>query len=149
MRQTLACAVSLTCVLWLLPLAAQEQAPRGARYVADIELESSLELTEILQRASQLLVEGAAVQGGGARVTFVLHGPVIRDLLRQNYLASRELVDLAASLSAMQVIQIEVCRTWMSLNGVYEEDLQPFVAPVDLASSELRRLRREQGYLDF
>ena len=90
-----------------------------------------------------------AEQEGGTTVTFVLHGPVIRDLLRQNYPANRDLVNLAASLSALQVVDIKVCRTWMGSNAVDETDLQPFVEPVNLAASEVRRLRQENKYLDF
>ena len=128
---------------------AQQTLSDSPRYIADIELETSSELVDLLQRANQLLVDGVAAQDGSASVTFVLHGPVIKDLLRQNYAANRQLVDLAASLSALRVVKIEVCRTWMGVNDVSETDLQPFVEPVDLASSEVRRLRERQNYLDF
>jgi len=147
--RTLARLLSLGMLCWALPVLAQTPGADDARYVADIELQTSAELGELLQRAGQLLVEGIASQDGAAKVTFVLHGPVIRDLLRQNYPANRELVDLAASLTALRVVDIKVCRTWMGINGVDEGDLQPFVEPVNLARSEVRRLRAEQGYLDF
>ncbi len=145
----LASMVSLGCLLWAMSVAAQPPADDDARYVADIELQTSAELMVLLQRASQLLADGVAEQEGGARVTFVLHGPVILDLLRQNYPANRDLVNLAASLSALQVVDIKVCRTWMGSNAVDESDLQPFLEPVNLAASEVRRLRQENRYLDF
>lgn len=141
--------LALACLFWLTAAAAQETVPGGARYLADIELQSSVELVQLLRRANQLLLDGAAVQDGGAQVTFVLHGPVIRDLVRRNYRANQELVNLAASLSALRVVKIEICRSWLGVNGIDESDLQPFVEPVDLAASEIERLRREQNYLDF
>ena len=141
--------IALGYQLWPVLAMAQQTLSDSPRYIADIELETSSELVDLLQRANQLLVDGVAAQDGSASVTFVLHGPVIKDLLRQNYAANRQLVDLAASLSALRVVKIEVCRTWMGVNDVSETDLQPFVKPVDLASSEVRRLRERQNYLDF
>ena len=146
---SLARVISLVALLWALPAAAQPLPSDAPRYVADIELQTSGELKELLERANQLLLDGVAEQEGGTTVTFVLHGPVIRDLLRQNYPANRELVNLAASLSALQVVDIKVCRTWMGSNAVDEVDLQPFVEPVNLAASEVWRLRQENKYLDF
>jgi hypothetical protein len=145
----LASLLSLGYLLWVVSAAAQQSAPGDARYVADIELQSSEQLIELLERASQLLLDGVATQDGVPKVSFVLHGPVIRDMLRQNYPGNRQLVNLAASLSALQVVEIKACRTWMGFNSVEEADLQPFVMPVNLASSEVERLRSEKRYLDF
>lgn len=145
----LASLLSLGCLLWVVTAAAQQSAPDDARYVADIELQNSQQLIELLERASQLLLDGVASQGDVPKVSFVLHGPVIKDMLRQNYPGNRQLVNLAASLSALQVVEIKACRTWMGFNNVEEADLQPFVMPVNLASSEVQRLRSEKNYLDF
>lgn len=141
----------LTALLWSLHgitqglLPAQEQ----ERFVADIELQTADQFKQLLERAETLLVEGVAPQDEEPTVTFVLHGPVIKDLLRQNYVESSELVNLAASLSALQVIEIKACRTWMGSHDVMEVDLQPFVTPVNLWRSELERLRTQESYLDF
>ena len=145
----LASLLWLVSLLWALPATAQEPDSGGVRYVADIELQNSRQLTELLQRASQLLLDGVAAQDGIPKVSFVLHGPVIRDLLKQNYVGNLQMVNLAASLSALQIVEIKVCRTWMGWNDVEEADLQPFVIPVNLAGSEVKRLREEKNYLDF
>ena len=128
---------------------AQQADSDGVRYVADIELQNSQQLTVLLQRANQILLDGPASQGGIPNVSFVLHGPVIKDLLKQNYAGNLQMVNLAARLSALQVVEIKVCRTWMGLNNVEEVDLQPFVVPVNLAGSEVERLREKKNYLDF
>ena len=140
--------VFLSSIFLILPVWGQDVPPGETRYVADIELETTAEFGELLRRASQLLAEGVVTQDGEAKVAFVLHGPVVRDLLRQNYLQNREVVDLAASLSALQVIEIKACQTWMGSNGVNEDDLQPFVETVSFAPGELRRLA-EKNYIQF
>tara|TARA_R110001592_G_scaffold363392_1_gene687082 strand:- start:4339 stop:4794 length:456 start_codon:yes stop_codon:yes gene_type:complete len=139
----------LASVLWAVSATAQGPAPGSARYVTDIELQDARQLSELLERAGQLLLDGLATQDGAPKVSFVLHGPVIRDLLRQNYGGNIQLVNLAASLSALQVVEVKVCQTWMGVNGVDAAELQPFVIPVNLAASEVERLRGEKNYLDF
>jgi intracellular sulfur oxidation DsrE/DsrF family protein len=144
----LACLVCLSMAMVLTAYAEDMQLDE-ARYVADIELQTTAEFGDLLRRASQLLAEGLATQDGLATITFVLHGPVVRDLLRQNYLANREVVDLAASLSALQVVKIKACQTWMGSNGVNEADLQPFVETVSFAPGEVQRLLVEKNYIRF
>ena len=80
---------------------AEEATINGQYYVVDIELQTVEEFSQLLERAEQLLLAGTVVQDDVAEVTFVLHGPVLRNLLRQNYLDNKRTVDLAASLSAM------------------------------------------------
>ena len=128
---------------------AQEATPDEPQYVADIELQTVEEFRQLLERAEQLLLEGAVSQGDTVGVTFVLHGPVVRNLLRQNYLANKQTVDLAASLSAMGVIEVKACRTWMGGHGVNEEDLQPFVETVAYGPAEVQRLAKEKNYIYF
>lgn len=128
---------------------AQEATPDEPQYVADIELQTVEEFRQLLERAEQLLLEGAVSQGDTVEVTFVLHGPVVRNLLRQNYLANKQTVDLAASLSAMGVIEVKACRTWMGGHGVNEEDLQPFVETVAYGPAEVQRLAKEKNYIYF
>jgi hypothetical protein len=146
-------AVRLVSLLLGMTLAfaamAQEVAPDEQHYVADIELQTVEEFRQLLERAEQLLLEGAVSQGDTAEVTFVLHGPVVRNLLRQNYLANKKTVDLAASLSAMGVIEVKACRTWMGGHGVNEEDLQPFVETVAYGPGEVLRLAQEKNYIYF
>jgi len=128
---------------------AQEATPDEQHYVADIELQTVEEFRQLLERAEQLLLEGAVSQGDMAEVTFVLHGPVVKNLLRQNYLANKKTVDLAASLSALGVIEVKACRTWMGGHGVDEEDLQPFVETVAYGPAEVQRLAKEKNYIYF
>ena len=128
---------------------AQEAALGGQQYVVDIELQTVDELRELLERAEVLLMAGLETSDGDAAVTFVLHGPVVRSLMRQNYRDNKATVDLAASLSALGVVEIKACRTWMGVNNVNEADLQPFVETVAYGAGEVQRLIRERNYIYF
>ena len=118
-------------------------------YVAAIELHTTAELHAVLLRADKLLAEGVALQGHPASVTFVLHGPEVRSLLRQNYLQNKSTVDLAARLSALGVVEIKACETWMGGNSVNPEELQPFVGTVNYGPAEIDRLIDEESYIYF
>ena len=143
----------LLCLLGLLlplALAAEEgDAGQTRQFVADIELQTESELQALLQRAEKLLLTGKVTQVDGPAVSFVLHGPVLRSLLRDNYTDSKALVDKAASLTALGVVEMKACRTWLSKNGLEESQLQPFVQGVDYGVDEVERLVRDQGYYFF
>jgi intracellular sulfur oxidation DsrE/DsrF family protein len=140
---------SLLLVMLLAVAAiADEAAQDGQYYVVDIELQTVEQFSQLLERAEQLLLAGAVLQDDVAEVTFVLHGPVLRNLLRRNYLDNKRTVDLAASLSALGVIDIKACRTWMGGNGVNEEDLQPFIETVSYGPGEVQRLQ-QKNYIYF
>ena len=145
--------VRLALVLVLLPLApallSQEDESSGSRYVADIELQTLEQFQQLLVRADELFLAGEASGEGDPAVVFVLHGPVLRSLLRENYLGNRQTVDLAARLSAFGVVDLKACRTWMRSASVSEADLQPFVETVSYGPGEVERLVRESNYIYF
>lgn len=127
--------------------------PSGAvdsepRYVADIELETEDDLSDLLTRAGQMFLEGTVKQEQGA-VVLVLHGPVLKALLRPNYAESQDVVNQAASLAALGVLEIKACRSWLSKNGVDASQLQPFVEVVSYGSTEVSRLVEDEGYIFF
>ena len=108
--------------------------------MVDIELQTLPQFSELLQRADQLLLAGELPEDGEAAVVFVLHGPVLRSLLKQNYRDNRQTVDLAARLSALGVIDLKACQTWMRSASVDEADLQPFVQTVSYGGCETRNV---------
>lgn len=119
------------------------------RYVADVRLHTADELEALLKRAEMLVQDGALPLDGVPRVAFVLHGPEVRVLLRQSYLDNKPLVDLAASLSALGVVEIKACETWMGGNSVDPSALQPFVQTVPYGPGEIRRLVNDERYIKF
>lgn len=145
--------VTAGVVLWLCSLLlaspALSQNPDDPRYVAEFEVHTAAEFMRLLRRAESLFLSGELAQSAGARVTFVLHGPEVRALLRQNYGSYRELVDLAARLSALGVVDVRACRTWMGGNSVDSTQLQPFVTTVAYGPGEVKRLVAEENYIYF
>ena len=119
------------------------------RYIADVQLHTAEELEALLKRAEMLVQDGALPLDGVPRVAFVLHGPEVRVLLRQSYLDNKPLVDLAASLSALGVVEIKACETWMGGNRVDPSALQPFVQTVPYGPGEIRRLVNDERYIKF
>jgi intracellular sulfur oxidation DsrE/DsrF family protein len=144
------CVALLSLLVSIAPAAyAQDGAEEALRYVADIELQTLDQFEQLLVRADELFVAGETPADGNAAVVFVLHGPVLRSLLRQNYRANRQTVDLAARLTAFGVIELKACRTWMRSASVSENDLQPFVETVSYGPGEVERLVQESNYIYF
>jgi intracellular sulfur oxidation DsrE/DsrF family protein len=145
-------AAATLCLVLCASVSAQEADrvdTEGQQYLAEIELHTAEELHRVLVRADQLLLEGPLPLRSPVPVTFILHGPEVRILLRQNYLNNKATVDLAARLSALGVVDIKACETWMGGASVVAEDLQPFVDTVSYGPSEVSRLVKEQNYLYF
>jgi len=130
-------------------LLSQEDGSGEPRYVADIELQTLEQFQQLLVRADELFLAGETSTGDEPAVVFVLHGPVLSSLLRENYLGNRPTVDLAARLSAFGVIDLKACRAWMRSASVSEADLQPFVETVSYGPGEVQRLVRESNYVYF
>lgn len=82
-------------------------------------------------------------------IVMMLHGDEAHRFLRNNYPANKTLVDQAAKLAAYQVIKVQICATWMRMNGYQASDLFPFVSSVPLGTAELERLADEEGYSEF
>jgi intracellular sulfur oxidation DsrE/DsrF family protein len=143
---TLPRVFTLLGILLCWPALAQEDQPR---YLAEIELQTAEEFYSVLLRAEQLLANGALALNEPVPVTFVIHGPGVRVLLRQNYLSNKPTVDLAASLSALGVIEIKACETWADGDGISADELQPFVDTVPDGVREVDRLIEEENYLYF
>jgi len=116
-------------------------------YLARIQVHTSAELTGILKRADELF--SAEQLDTSEPIVFVLHGAEGRAFLRQSYAGNKDLVDLAAKLSALEVVDIRVCETWMGGQRIEASELQPFVDTVPYGPAEVKRLRGEQNYIDF
>ncbi len=118
-------------------------------YLADIRVHSPQELIKILLRAEMLLDKGDFEAGHSAPVVFLLHGDEARVLFKNQYSQNKKLVDLAAKLSAFNVVDIKVCEVWMRKNSLDQQQLQPFVSPVGYAPAEQKRLIKEEQYQYF
>ena len=116
-------------------------------YVARIQVHTAAELAGVLQRADQLFQSGRLDSGGA--VVFVLHGAEGKVFLRERYDKNKSLVDLAAKLSALGVVDIRVCERWLKGQRLDKSQLLPFVDTVPYGPAEIERLHAEEHYSYF
>lgn len=117
-------------------------------YVARIELNDPAEVGAALARAEQLYLDGG-LETGVPPIAFVLHGPEVKIFLKENYQQYKSIVDLAARLSAFNVVDIKVCDTRRRAMGILENPLYPFVGTVRLGVAEVDRLVTQEKYEFF
>ncbi len=153
-------AALITCLCFAAsPLLAQSIDTRGVIYpvqnsetprrLAEIRLHSVDELTELLHRAEQWFDSEDYSLWPASPVTFLLHGNEGKVFLRENYRQHKTLVDLAARLSALNVVDIKVCETWMGEERLDPTTLLPFVSTVPSGVTEVERLLRDEAYIYF
>lgn len=120
--------------------------PQG--FLALINQNSPEEVEQALLRAEQLFLQNNA-SANIPPLAVVLHGPDVAIFLRENYAKYKNIVDLAAKLSALNVVDLSVCETRMGVLGRQKTELLPFVNTVPFGPAEERRLLNEKGYRHF
>lgn len=132
-----------------LELAGQPDTGSAAHFIAEIRVHTAGELHKVLQRVEEAYQSSVENAQGIPPVVFLLHGAEARSLLRSNYASNKPLVDLAARLTAFELVDIKVCETWMGNQRLDKKKLQPFVGTVPFAPAEEKRLVEELGYHYF
>lgn len=130
------------------PISENDTSTGNGLYLARSLLHSPSEVQGALLRAKTLLDQGL-VDVDDPPIAFILHGPEVSIFLRENYEQYREIVDLAAQLSAFNVVDMKVCRTRLGSLGETEQQLVPFVGTVPLGAAEVKRLLNDEGYVYF
>jgi hypothetical protein len=117
------------------------------RVVLDISVHTEEELRVLFDRAGQL---AAKLQPAGqqASIVLVLHGPEVEFFSTRNYDSYREIVDQAARLDALDIVDVKICQTMMKVRGIERDDIPPFIEQVPQGPAEVDRLVRE-GYVYF
>lgn len=116
-------------------------------WMAYLQAHTTDEVSAILGRAESLL-DSAEGYPSQTPIALILHGEETWAFLKSNYATNRTLVDQAARLEAFNVIDVQVCETWMRDNGVSADQLPPFVSTVPYGPDVERELL-EQGYDHF
>lgn len=117
------------------------------RVVLDISVHTEEELRVLFDRAGQL-AEKLQPAGQEASIVLVLHGPEVEFFSTRNYDSYTEIVDQAARLDALDIVDVKICQTMMKIAGVERDDIPSFIEQVPLGSAEVDRLVRE-GYVYF
>lgn len=131
-----------------LPLERLPPALSSIRYLVPSNENSPTQVRSALLRAKDLLNEGL-VGDGEPPIVFVLHGPEAAIFLKENYEKYREIVDLAAQLTAFNVVDVRVCQNRLGELGSRRADLVPFVGTVPNGGIEIKRLIEKEAYIYF
>ncbi len=127
------------------------EAPRSTvpGYLVRIDQNKPEEVEAALLRAEALYLDGATLLPSPPPIALVLHGPEVEIFFRENYKRYKKIVDLAARLSAFEVVDIKVCRTRLRFLEQNKSALVPFVGTVAFGPDEIERLTEEEGYVRF
>jgi intracellular sulfur oxidation DsrE/DsrF family protein len=134
-----------TTGLFIIALSASPNSAADGQFV-DIEPKNEGEIQLVLDTLESSI---------GAQLTDVppivmmLHGDEAHRFLRSNYADNKSLVDQTAKLAAYDVIEVQICATWLLMNNYSTTDLFPFVSTVPYGAGELERLAIEEGYEEF
>lgn len=122
-----------------------------AKYIAKLELHSKQALTDALHRAQNFskasINEKQSLNPLAKPIAFILHGEDAKTLLSKSA-SSTEIFQLAEMLSKENVIDIQICETWMRHKGVKETQVPSFISTIRHAPTEEKRLVRD-GYTYF
>ena len=118
-------------------------------FLARLDLNQPAEVQAILRRIETYFDEHNGVLSDAPPVVMVLHGPEIAMFSRRNYSTYRPSMDLAAKLTALNVIDVRICETRMADEGLRKSDLLPFVGTVPFGPEEVSRLREDEGFVYF
>lgn len=111
-------------------------------YVQLIE-RSAEHLNQALLQAEQYAQANASTLK--APVLVVLNGEEIAAFERKHYREQKQLVDLAARLSAFEIIEIRVCEKTLEERLVHRSELPSFLQPIKNGAAYLAEKQR-QGY---
>lgn len=138
-------ALYLSFFLSAVVSAQMSEIPQPPGYLAPVRIHTVEELSSLLQQAEELPAQS---EGPVKPIMFVLHGEEARSFIRGNYQANQSLIDQSAKLTALGVVQIEICERWMAANAVQNTQLQPFVKTVRFAPKRITALK-DEGYIYF
>ena len=117
-------------------------------FIARIELEKADDLLSALRRA-EAYYQAEGMNLNHPSVAFVIYGPPVAMFFKKNYQQYSEVVDLAAKLTALKVIDVKVCKYSFVKEGLDNKNLLPFVSTVPFGPDEVVRLIEQAKYRYF
>jgi uncharacterized protein len=127
--------------------AERQEVPAG--YLGRIELGDPAAVEGALARAERFYFKESANKETYSPVVLVIHGSEVGIFFKENYEMYKSIVDLAARLSAFNVIDIRVCETSARGLGLDLKTLFPFVDTVVYGPAEVVRLIDVEKYQYF
>ncbi len=140
--------LSYSLELEIVPTAAEVLETEAAGLVARVDFEQADQLLGALERA-EAYYQQEGLNLSHPPVAFVIFGPPVSIFFKENYQKNQKVVDLAAKLTALKVIDVKVCQFSYIKAGLDGEDLLPFVSTVPFGPDELTRLIEDEDYSYF
>ena len=137
-------------ILLLFPLPAQAMptepvSPIASEYDAAQGLIARLDF----QQADQIIEALSRVEAYYEQQGFAESHPPVALFFKHNYGKNKQIVDLAARLTSLKVIDVKVCEFSYQAEGLDSKNLLPFVSTVPFGPDELTRLVEEERYNYF
>ncbi len=120
----------------------------NSHYLFDVTNHTLDELQALLQRADEI-TQTRQPEYDDIKIALILHGPDIHLFTQQNYSKNKKLVDLAAKLDALNIIDMKVCETAMSSMGISRSNIPPFIESVPFSPAEINRLLNVENYISL
>ncbi len=117
-------------------------------FLARIDQNSPEEVEQALKRAEELYFSQPDPLSIPT-LSFVIHGPEVEIFVRENYAKYKNINDLAARLTALGIINLQVCETRLSSLNHAKSSLFPFVGTVKLGAKEEKRLIKKEKFKYF
>jgi intracellular sulfur oxidation DsrE/DsrF family protein len=117
------------------------------RVVLDITVHTIEELHVLMERAEKL-AGSPRMDEQDAGLVLVLHGPEVEFFSTRNYLSYKDIVDQAARLDALEIVDVKICQEMMAVKGIARDDIPAFIEQVPNGQVEVDRLVSE-GYVYF
>lgn len=112
----------------------------NTQYMFDVSNHSREELLTVLKRADEIATTSSS-ELKQLNIALILHGSDVAWFSRQHYDKNKELIDLAAKLDALEVIDMKICQQSMQKHGIADEDIPAFIERVPYAPDEITRLQ--------
>lgn len=127
------------------PIVPPSTGESAQQFVADVNVHTVEELELLFVRVEQLLDRPRGIDEPPL-ISVVLHGPEVEFFALENYQKYKDVVDHAAKLSALGVVDISICRTQMRVRGIEPDQVPAFLNQVPYGPGEVERLVVE-GYV--
>ena len=130
------------------PVPLQLDTPVAQGYLARIGYNDPDQLNEALGRVQAFYEENGS-EAPLSPISLVVHGPEVEIFDRTNYQMFKSIVDKAAQLTALGVLDIAVCETRIRFEGLEADEVYPFVSTVPYGPAEVDRLLGDEAYIYF
>lgn len=116
--------------------------------VVDATFEKANELNDLLEKVSDFSAKRPDSVGAYPPIVVMLHGPEIQYFEKASYSQNEKMVNLAAKLDALGVIDMRICQTASTYFKFDSTTFPSFIQVVPSASQALDQLKSD-GYTAF